>query len=60
MVWVKPGASQQDYATDSYNCERDMRQSGYFGTGIIGALNADDFASRCMIAHGWHQAPAAK
>lgn len=58
MTWVKPGATQQDYATDSYNCERDMRQGSYYGTGIVGAINADEFEGRCMIAHGWRQQPS--
>jgi membrane-associated protease RseP (regulator of RpoE activity) len=52
-VWVKDGATQQDFATDSYSCERDMRQSGYYGGGILGVLNAQDFEARCMVAHGW-------
>lgn len=52
-VWTKPGATQQDLAKDSYDCEKDMRQSGYYGTGIIGAMNADGFEDRCMVAHGW-------
>ena len=55
IVWDKPGASQQDYAVDSYNCEKDMRQSGYYGGGLVGAINASDFESRCMVAHGWTQ-----
>jgi hypothetical protein len=52
-VWTKPDATQQDFATDSYACERDARQSGYFGGGIAGAINMEQFADRCMVAHGW-------
>jgi hypothetical protein len=52
-LWVKPGASQADYNTDSYSCEKDARQSGYFGNGIPGAVNFRDFMNRCMFAHGW-------
>jgi hypothetical protein len=63
MVWDKPGATQADYNTDSYDCEKDARQSGYFGTGIIGGLNMRDFFKRCMAAHGYtlrgSSAPAA-
>ena len=29
---VKYGATQQEVAKDNYECERDARQSGYFGT----------------------------
>lgn len=54
-VWVKDGATQQDFATDSYSCERDMRQSGYYGGGIFAIINAQDFEERCMVAHGWRQ-----
>jgi len=31
----------------------DARQSGYFGTGIVGAINIRDFFKECMVAHGW-------
>jgi hypothetical protein len=54
--WAKYGASQQDLATDSYNCEKDARQSGYFGGGLAGALEFNDFQKRCMVAHGWREA----
>lgn len=52
-TWYKPGASQQDYATTSYECERDARQSGYFGLGLGGAIEMAAFESRCMGAHGY-------
>ncbi len=52
-VWTKPGASDQDFATDRYGCERDVRQSGYYGTGLAGAVNMNSFFSECMNAHGW-------
>jgi hypothetical protein len=54
-VWVKPGATEQDFATDSYHCERDVRQSGYYGGGLIGAANMQEFFSRCMVAAGYRQ-----
>jgi hypothetical protein len=53
MVWDKAGAIQEEYNQDSYACEKDARQSGYFGTGLVGALNMRDFFKRCMIAHGY-------
>lgn len=52
-VWDKPGATQADYNTDHYNCEKDARQSGYFGGGIAGAINIRNFFRECMIPHGW-------
>ena len=52
-VWLKPGASQQDFASDRYSCERDVRQSGYYGTGLMGAINMENFFNQCMGAHGW-------
>ena len=58
-VWVKPGATDQDFASDSYICEKDARQSGYFGTGVVGAVNMDSFMSRCMVAHGYRQQTSA-
>jgi hypothetical protein len=53
-VWTKAGATDQDFATDSYDCERDARQSSYYGSGLAGAVNMQGFANRCMVAHGWH------
>jgi tetratricopeptide (TPR) repeat protein len=52
--WVKPGATQQDYVSDTYACEKDMRQSSYFGTGLVGLIDAEAFDARCMNAHGWY------
>lgn len=51
--WTKAGATQQDFATDSYDCEKDARQSGYYGSGLAGAINMQGFFNRCMNAHGW-------
>jgi hypothetical protein len=28
-------------------------QRGYFGTGIVAAMAAQDFDDRCMLAHRW-------
>ena len=53
VVWTKPGATSQDFNVDSYQCEKDARQSGYFGTGLVGAINFNEFEVRCMRAHGW-------
>lgn len=55
-IWNKVGASQQDFQRDSYECEKDMRQSGYYGRGLIGALTGTTpqaFEERCMAAKGW-------
>ncbi|MEJ0020405.1 MAG: hypothetical protein WDN25_28415 [Acetobacteraceae bacterium] len=57
--WIKEGTSIQDYNSDSYACERDARQSGYFGGGLVGALNMQSFFNKCMVAHGWRLANAA-
>jgi hypothetical protein len=58
MVWDKPGATQADYNRDSYACEKDMRQSGYYGSGLVGALNAQSFFNECMTAAGYTRRPA--
>jgi hypothetical protein len=51
--WIKADATQQDFSTDSYSCEKDTRQSGYFGGGLVGAVNMQGFFNKCMEAHGW-------
>jgi len=54
VVWTKPGGFiKQDYDQDSYACEKDMRQSGYFGGGIAGGIEMNQFFDKCMVAHGW-------
>ena len=55
-IWTKPGLTESDYRADDYACERDMRQSGYFGGGLAGALSAKGFFERCMGAKGYHKA----
>jgi hypothetical protein len=52
-TWQKPGATAQVYDEDSYLCERDTRQSGYYGGGLVGAVNMQSFFNHCMVAHGW-------
>lgn len=52
-IWDKPGSTQQTYNQDSYACEKDARQSGYFGTGLAGSINMKAFFDQCMIARGW-------
>ena len=56
-VWTKSGLTEQEFRTDSYACERDMRQSGYFGTGLAGMLNSRDFFGRCMRSKGYYKVP---
>ena len=53
--WVKSGATQQDFARDAYECERDARQSGYFGGGFVRAANMQNFYDRCLIAKGYQK-----
>ena len=51
--WNKSGATQADFSRDSYACERDARQSGYYGSGLAGAINLQGFFGRCMQAQGY-------
>lgn len=57
-VWTKPGLTQQEFRVDRYACERDMRQSGYYGTGLAGAIEMRNFFSRCMESKGYMLVPA--
>ncbi len=58
MMWVKNGATPDDFRRDSYECERDSRQSGYYGGGLAGSINMTEFAKRCMRAKGYKEVPA--
>ncbi len=55
-VYRNPNYTPQLWARDSYECERDARQSGYYGGGILGAMNMRDFYDRCLAARGWTKA----
>jgi hypothetical protein len=49
VVWDKPGATEEEFRRDAYQCERDARMSaGSFGGGLAGAINAQNFMERCM------------
>lgn len=53
-LWNKPGSTQSDFNRESYDCEKDARQSGYYGGGLAGALNMQAFQERCMVSKGWY------
>jgi hypothetical protein len=53
-IYYKDGATQQEFVQDKYNCEKDARQSGYYGAGIAGAMNMRHFFNECMNAQGWY------
>jgi hypothetical protein len=53
--WTKAGFTQDDWNRDSYECERDMRQSGYYGGGVAGAIEARNFQERCLVARGYYK-----
>src|SRR6266498_1347434 len=56
-IWMHPDHNDQArFNRDSYECERDMRQSGYYGGGLVGQVNAQGFAERCMVARGYYKA----
>jgi hypothetical protein len=52
-IWDKADATRADYNRESYECERDLRQSRT-GSGLLGALDAHGFYNRCMSAHGYY------
>jgi hypothetical protein len=52
---ISQGRRKQDFNVDHYAREKDARQSGYFGGGIIGAVNVSNYFKECMVAHGWTQ-----
>ena len=52
-IWVHPEYTPEKWSKDSYECERDARQSGYFGTGLSGSINFQAFYERCLRSKGW-------
>jgi hypothetical protein len=58
--WTKPGFNAADWNRDRYECERDMRQSGYYGAGLVGEINASAFFERCLVAKGYFKTTASQ
>ena len=56
LVWHKDGAAAGEYEAAAYECERDTRMvSPTFSRGVlIPAIEAQDFATRCMNAKGFY------
>jgi hypothetical protein len=52
-MYRHPNYTPERWARDSYECERDTRQSGYFGTGVAAQINFQNFYDRCLAARGW-------
>lgn len=62
-MWTRTdGRTDQEavdqFRKDRYECERDMRQSGYYGGGLAGAMEAQGFGERCLRARGYKKVPA--
>lgn len=53
--WTNNAQPQASFPRDSYECEKDTRQSGYFGTGLVGAVSMQNFYVTCLGARGWSQ-----
>jgi len=53
--WTHPSFTESAWRRDTYECERDMRQSAYFGGGIGGAIAAANFQERCLQARGYNK-----
>ena len=56
VVWHKEGAAPGDYQAAAYECERDTRMvAPTFSRGVlIPAIEAQEFATRCMNAKGFY------
>ncbi len=51
VYWEKPGVSEQEYAQDRYECEKDRRQS-YFNESEMGYAE-NRFEDLCMHSKGY-------
>jgi len=67
ITWYKPGATQQDYAKDAYECTQETIVStgevggpGWIGLVMIASARqqaqtqANTLFKMCMEARGWH------
>jgi hypothetical protein len=60
--WAKPGASEQDFKSARYACDRDNAAAGAGGTGLFGVMmirrsrrDAAEMRDECMEAAGWRK-----
>jgi hypothetical protein len=53
--WTKGDFSRQEFLADRYACERDMRQSGHFGGGLLGEMSRQVFFNQCLESKGYWQ-----
>ncbi len=61
VYWTKSGFNQADWDRDRYECERDMRQSGYYGNDLAAVLSGntpEGFFERCLQAKGYYKTQA--
>lgn len=67
-MWHRPGATQQDYYRDAYECERESMglKGGYVAVGpnaagqiatahLLDAIAMSGMQYRCMQAKGWRE-----
>jgi hypothetical protein len=53
-LWTKPGFTTEQWKHDTYECERDIRQTySSFGSDLTGLINARRFHERCLEAKGY-------
>lgn len=55
-VWTKAGATQQDYDTDLFNCEKQRHESGFSGLASNRPPEAprrSRYLDNCMATRGW-------
>jgi hypothetical protein len=58
IVWQKPAG--EELVADQYSCENYMRQNGYYGGRLLGAIKRRDFCIPCMESHGYTGAGAVR
>jgi hypothetical protein len=53
--WAKVGLTQEQFRLESYECERDARQSYHGGDAVIGLIVTKSFYEQCMQAKGYRK-----
>ena len=52
-VWLKPGATQPDFAKDQSDCEIEVRLGGHLGATRTWTPNAQVLENQCLEKKGW-------
>jgi hypothetical protein len=55
IVWTKRALTKPTGAAIRTSASVTCGRAAYFGTGLVGAINAQEFQERCLVARGYYK-----